>query len=609
MTLGALGVVFGDIGTSPLYTMRVAFGQGALPLEEHAVFGVLSLIFWSLVVVVSVKYVTLMMNADNRGEGGILAISSLLQRRVSARGRRIVLMLSLVGAALFYGDGMITPAISVLSAIEGLHVATPMFQPYVVPITLVVLAGLFVLQRRGTARVGVLFGPVLLLWFATLAVLGLVEVVGNPAILLALNPYYAVAFFAEHGWVAFVALGAVVLAITGAEALYADMGHFGRKPIRYAWFVIVLPALLLNYFGQGALLLRDPASIANPFYLLAPPALLYPMVVLATTATVIASQAVISGAFSLTRQAVQLGYVPRLLILHTSDETIGQIYVPVINWLLFVGVMVLVLAFGRSDNLAAAYGIAVIGAMTIDTVMLTAVARRLWRWPGPGVFALAFLLFTVDITYLAANSVKIVQGGFVPLLIAIAVFAITSTWLRGREVVFRKLGAEGLPMASFLQRLPSSVVRVKGTAIFMTSSPDWVPHAMLHNLKHNKVLHERVVLMTVKTEDVPRVAPEDQLEIAQLKDGFYRVVLRYGFKEEPNIPEALTRCGERGLGFNLMETSFFLSREKVIPSVKPDMPQWRERIFTTLSAVAMNATEFFKIPPNRVVELGTQIEV
>jgi KUP system potassium uptake protein len=608
-TLAALGVVFGDIGTSPLYVMRVAFGGGALPLNEAAVLGVLSLIVWSLILVVSLKYVMLMMNADNRGEGGILAISSLLTRRVGARPRRAIITLGILGAALFYGDGMITPAISVLSAVEGLHVATPVFEPYVVPTTLGVLTGLFLLQRRGTARVGGLFGPVILLWFLTLAGLGAAEIARGPSILRALNPAYAVAFFAHHEWAAFLAMGAVILAITGAEALYADMGHFGRRPIRLAWFGLALPALLLNYFGQGVLLLRRPEALANPFYLLAPPELLYPLVLLATLATVIASQAVISGAFSLTRQAVQLGYLPRLAVLHTSDETIGQIYIPAVNWMLFLGVLLLVAGFGRSENLAAAYGIAVIGAMTIDTLLLGAVARRVWRWPAAAAFLLLLFFLAIDVTFLTANALKFLQGGFVPLLIAGAIVAVMSTWRQGRRALFSRLTAEGLSVRSFLARLPSSAARVRGTAIFMTGTPEQVPHALLHNLKHNKVLHERVVLLTVRTVEIPRAAPEEQLEIEELQEGFYRITLRYGFKEEPNVPEALARCRERGLSFDLMDTSFFLSREKVVPSVNPDLPPWRERIFATLSALALNATEFFKIPPNRVVELGTQVEI
>jgi KUP system potassium uptake protein len=609
ITLAALGVVFGDIGTSPLYALRVAFGGGILPLTEAAVLGVLSLIFWSLLLVVTLKYVLLMMNADNRGEGGILAISSLLTRRVGAGPRRVVILLSILGAALFYGDGMITPAISVLSAVEGLHVATPVFEPFVVPITLGVLAGLFVLQRRGTARVGILFGPVILVWFVSLALLGGAQVARDPLILRALSPTYAIAFFADYEWTAFLALGAVVLSITGAEALYADMGHFGRKPIRLAWFAIVLPALVLNYLGQGVLLLRDPATVANPFFLLAPTQLLYPLVVLATCATVIASQAVISGAFSLSRQAVQLGYLPRLAVRHTSEETIGQIYVPAVNWLLFAGVLLLVIGFGESDDLAAAYGIAVIGAMVIDTMLLGSIARRVWRWPAAAAFAMLHFLLTIDVTFLAANAVKVAQGGFVPLLIAGGVVAVMTTWRRGRQALFRRLAAEGLSMGSFLARLPRSATRVRGTAVFMTGSPDSVPHALLHNLKHNKVLHERVVFLTVRTVEEPRVAPEDQLELEQLQEGFYRLMLRYGFKEEPNIPEALGRCRERGISFDMMETSFFLSREKVVPSVNPDLSPWRERLFAALSALAMNATEFFQIPPNRVVELGTQVEV
>jgi KUP system potassium uptake protein len=609
VTLAALGVVFGDIGTSPLYAMRVAFGGRALPLNEQTVLGVLSLVFWSLLLVVSLKYVLLMMNADNRGEGGILAISSLLTRRVGARPRRIVILLSIAGAALFYGDGIITPAISVLSAVEGLHVATPVFEPFVVPITVGVLTGLFLLQRRGTARVGGLFGPVILAWFVTLAALGLVQVARGPWILSAINPAHAVLFFAAHEWAAFLTLGAVVLAITGAEALYADMGHFGRKPIRIAWFGLVLPALLLNYFGQGVLLLREPGAIANPFFHLAPSELLYPLVLLATLATVIASQAVISGAFSLTRQAVQLGYLPRLAVRHTSDETIGQIYVPAVNWLLFLGVLLLVIGFGESDELAAAYGIAVIGAMTIDTLLLGAVARRVWRWPAALAFALLLFLLMVDLTFLSANAPKVLEGGFVPLIIAGAVTAIMTTWRRGRQALFRRLSAEGLSLRSFLARLPQSAARVRGTAVFMTGTPEQVPHALLHNLKHNKVLHERIVLLTVRTVEEPHVAPDDQLAIEELQEGFWRITLRYGFKQEPNIPEALARCRARGLAFEIMETSFFLSREKVVPSPSPDLSPWRERLFATLSALALNATEFFQIPPNRVVELGTQVEV
>jgi KUP system potassium uptake protein len=610
LTLSAVGVVFGDIGTSPLYTLRVCFNEDAMPNNPASVLGILSLVLWSLLLVVTVKYVLFMMRADNRGEGGILAISSLAHRGVPKRWRHAVVILSLVGASLFYGDGVITPAISVLSAVEGLKVAAPGLDPYIVPLTITVLVGLFLLQRSGTARVGNLFGPIMCLWFVTLAVLGLREIAAAPGVLLAVSPTYAIAFLAEHRWLAFVVLGAVVLSVTGAEALYADMGHFGRLPIRLAWFALVLPALVCNYFGQGALLIRDPAAAVNPFYLLAPQGLLIPLVVLATIATVIASQAVISGAFSLTRQAIQLGLLPRLRVRHTSHELIGQIYIPSVNWTLLAGVVLLVLGFRQSSHLASAYGIAVVGAMTVDSIMVFIVARTLWRWSLPTALAVAGGFLTIDLTFLAANVLKVVSGGWVPLLIAVVVFVLISTWRRGREVMTQKLTQDAMPLDIFLRRLPRmSVTRVKGTAVFMTGNGTVVPHALLHNLKHNKVLHERVVLMTVITEDVPRMGTGEDLELADFGQGFHRIQLHHGFMEDPDVPMALARCAKLGLEFNMMETSFFLSRETFIPSIAPDLPTWRGRIFTALTSIATSATEFFHIPPNRVVELGTQVEI
>ena len=528
-------MVYGDIGTSPLYTMREAFGaRGGLPLGEAAVLGVLSLIFWALVLVVTIKYVAVIMRADNQGEGGVLALVSLVLRGVRAGGRRqrVAIVLAMIGAALFYGDGILTPAISVLGAVEGLKVATPAFEPYVVPAAVAILTGLFLVQRRGTGGVGVLFGPVMCLWFAVLAVLGVAQIVASPSILGALNPAHAIGLFGTHRWQAFVALGAVVLAVTGAEALYTDMGHFGRRPIRLAWLGFVLPALLLNYFGQGALLLRDPGALANPFYHLAPPWALYPMVVLATAATIIASQAVISGAFSLTRQAVQLGYLPRLEIRHTSAREIGQVYLPRVNWLLMAGVVTVVIGFGSSSALAGAYGIAVVGAMIIDAVLAFAVALLLWRW-RPWLAGLAFAAFLlVDFAFLGASTTKILQGGWFPILLAALVLLLMSTWRRGRRSVFDRLYRQAPALPSFLasmKRQPPT--RVPGTAVFLTNNLDVVPRALLHNLKHNQVLHERVVMLRVVTEDVPRVPRSERVQVEHLGANVHRVLVRYGFME------------------------------------------------------------------------------
>jgi KUP system potassium uptake protein len=611
LTLAAIGVVYGDIGTSPLYAMREAFGHtGALPLTEATVLGVLSLIFWSLFTVVTLKYVIVILRADNHGEGGILALAALAHRAVSPRRRRTVLLLAMFGAALFYGDGLITPAISVVSAIEGLKVATPLFEPYVVPIALGILVALFVIQSRGTGKIGMLFGPVMCLWFTVLGLLGLIQIIKAPYVLSALDPTYGLALFAEHQWSAFVTLGAVFLAVTGAEALYADMGHFGRRPIRIAWFGLVLPGLMLNYFGQGALLLENPAALAHPFYLLAPSWALYALVVLATWATVIASQAVISGVFAISSQAVQLGYLPRLNVRHTSAQMIGQVYIPGINWLLLAGVVLLVLGFHSSSNLAAAYGIAVSATMAIDAVLAGIVARRRWGWPLALVLAVFGAFLAIDLTFLSANSLKMFAGGWFPIALAAAVFVLMSTWRRGREVMFERLYRGTPPLRSFLTSLSRRPpLRVPGTAVFLTANPEAVPRALLHNLKHNKALHERVVVLKVETEDVPRVPKSERVHIEHMSANFHRVLLRYGFMERPDVPAALLSCDLGPWEPTLMDISFFLSRETFIPSARPDLSWWQEQIFILMANTALDATRFFRLPPNRVVELGSQIEI
>jgi len=614
LTLAALGVVFGDIGTSPLYTLRECFSpEHGLPLNPANIMGIMSLVFWALIVTVSVKYVLFVMRADNKGEGGILSLLALAtSSRPDATGRLSKLMaLGLFGAALFYGDGMITPAISVLSAVEGLEVAEPALHEVVVPVTIAILIMLFAIQSHGTGKVGTLFGPIVLAWFATLGLLGLVEVVQEPQILAALAPWHAVAFFANNGVVGFLVLGAVVLAVTGGEALYADMGHFGRIPIRNAWFMVVLPALLLNYLGQCALLLTEPEAVRSPFYLLVPEWGLYPMIGLATLATVIASQAVISGVFSLTRQAVQLGLCPRLDIRHTSNEEGGQIYIPRANWGLLLGTIGLVVWFQSSSKLAAAYGIAVTGDMVITTILALVVAHRRWKLSVPVCLALGAVFLSVDLSFFAANIIKIPHGGWVPLVIAAVTLGLMSTWRRGRAVLARRLAEESLPLEQFIKRTvkTNDIHRVKGTAVFMTSSSDTVPIALLHNLKHNQVMHERVVFVTVLVEDVPRVPAKDRVLVEGLAEGFYRLTVRYGFSQEPNIPKALRLCKAFGLEFDLMATSFFLGRETLIPRINPQMAQWREKLFVVMSRTAVSATDFFKIPPNRVVELGTQVQL
>jgi KUP system potassium uptake protein len=613
LLVGAIGVVFGDIGTSPLYTLRQCFsGEHPLALTPANVLGILSVIFWALVVVVTVKYVTLIMRADNRGEGGILALTALVARGLEGQPRRRwwLVGFGIVGAAMFYGDGMITPAISVLGAVEGLEIITPQLHPFIVPVTVLIIGALFAIQRRGTASVGRLFGPVMCVWFLALAGLGLAEITRYPAVLGAINPAYAVEFVAASPGLAFLALGAVVLAVTGTEALYADMGHFGASPIRRAWLLFVMPALVLNYFGQGALLLADPQAIKNPFYLLAPQWALVPLVILATCAAVIASQAVISGAFSLTRAAIQMGYCPRLKLLHTSDREIGQIYVPFINWTLFVAVTLLVLGFKSSDNLGGAYGIAVTLAMLIDSVLVFFVMSRIWRWGRPLATAIVVPLLAVDVMFLASNALKIPAGGWFPLIVGAVVFTLLTTWKRGRIVLMDKLAEDSMALEPFIESIGMSPPpRVPGTAVFLTSTGERVPHALLHNLKHNKVLHERVVFLTIHTRDFPRVGRKDRIRLAGLGHDFWRMDAYYGFMEEPDVPALLEAAGRDGFAFEMMDTSFFVSRETLIPTVAPSMALWRERLFVAMSKMAIKATDFFHIPTNRVVELGTQVEL
>ncbi len=629
LSLTALGIVYGDIGTSPLYALQQCFTskEHTIPPTTANVYGVLSLIVWLLVLVVAVKYIVFIMRADNRGEGGILALLALIlqqERRSRSKRRMTLVALGLFGAALLYGDGMITPAISVLSAIEGLNVATPAFQSMIVPLSVVILFVLFAVQRFGTGRVGAAFGPIMLVWFLTIGGLGLWEVAKEPRILAALNPLHGVQFFIDNGRIGFLTLGAVVLAVTGAEALYADMGHFGKRPIRTAWFTLVMPALLINYFGQGAILLRNPAAVANPFYFLAPRSMLMPLVVLATIAAVIASQALISGAFSLTRQAVQLGYSPRVTILHTSRSEAGQIYVPEMNNVIMIGCLVLVLAFGSSQSLGAAYGVAVTGTMAITSLLFAVVARSRWNWSLAHVLPIMAAFLAIDVSLFAANVVKIWYGGWVPIAIAIGVFTLMSTWKTGRYLLTKTLNAGALPLDLFLgdvaRRKPP---RVPGTAVFMTSSNEAVPVVLLHHLKHNKVLHEQVILMSVVTHEVPEVPAADRVSVEKLDHGFYRVTAGYGFMESPNVPEVLQRARDFGIKAKRNDTTFYLGRERVIVGdgkgrgearrppegvPLPTMSRWRKKLFVIMSRNARSATEFFGIPPNRVVELGAQVE-
>ena len=612
LAIGAIGIVFGDIGTSPLYAFRETFaGHHKLSLDHAHVMGVTSLMFWSMMIVVTIKYVAIIMRADNKGEGGSLALLALISSKAQTKKWTAgIILLGVFATSLFYGDSMITPAVSVLSAVEGLAVAQPGMGHFVLPIVIAILIFLFAIQQSGTNKVGLFFGPVMLFYFLTIALLGAFSVAKTPGVLWAFSPLYAVEFFLLDPVRAFLALGSVVLAVTGAEALYADMGHFGRKPIGMSWLFFVLPALILNYMGQAALLTREGTpALESPFYLLAPDYLQLPLVLLATAAAVIASQAVISGAFSVTQQAIQLGFVPRLRIEHTSAATAGQIYIPLINWMLMTMVIILVLFFRTSSNLTSAYGIAVTGAMTIDTCLLGVVLFRLWHWPKWAAIPLLSLFFLVDGAYLTANLTKIPDGGWFPLLVGLIVFTILTTWAKGRHLMMARLREAAMPIKVFIQSAASAATRVPGTAVFMTSSSEGVPHALLHNLKHNKVLHERIVLLTVKIADVPFVPQGERVKLEQLGHGFHRLVLRYGFMEEPDVPAALalvTGCGDR---FKMMDTSFFLARQTLLPSSKPGMAIWREKLFAWMLRNAESAMEFFRLPTNRVVEVGSQVEI
>lgn len=612
LMLGAIGVVYGDIGTSPLYTMKESFlGPHPLAVDRLHIFGVLSLIFWTLMMIVTFKYVSVAMRADNRGEGGSFALLSLIARNLEGKKWTATLvMLGVLATCLFYGDAMITPAISVLSAVEGLTIVQAQLQPLVVPISIGILVGLFIVQSRGTAKVGNMFGPVMVVYFAVLAALGISNIIQHPDIVGIINPAWAVRFFVYNPRLAFLALGSVFLCVTGAEALYADMGHFGRKAINFSWLVLVYPCLVLNYMGQGALLLGHPQAAINPFYLLAPEWARLPLVLLATIATIIASQAVISGAFSVTHQAVQLGFLPRLRTEHTSEKALGQIYIPAVNWGLLVMVIILVLGFRASSNLASAYGIAVTGTMLITSTMLGVMMIYVWKWNRIVALATTALFLLVDGAYFASNITKIPDGGWFPLLIAAISFTVLTTWAKGRALMRERLQQSALPLAIFVKSTAASVHRVRGTSVFLSTSADVVPAALLHNLKHNQVLHERVLILNVKVEEVPHVAAEKRIEIHEAGHGFYRVVLHYGFMQEVDIPRDLagiTTCGEP---FNMMSTSFFLGRQKLIASKKhPGMALWREKLFAWMLKSSESAMEFFRLPTNRVVELGSQLQI
>ncbi len=614
LTLTALGVVYGDIGTSPLYTLKEVFAHhyGLAPNAAN-VYGVLSLVCWSLVLVVAVKYLVFILRADNRGEGGVLAMLALMlqrqQRAGEQRWKMILILVGVFGTALLYGDGTITPAISVLGAVEGLKIATPAFEPYIVYITIVILVALFSVQRFGTAKVGKAFGPITLLWFLTIGVLGTLEILRGPGVLRAVNPYYAVRFFLDHGFVAFAALGAVFLAVTGAEALYADMGHFGKKPIRIAFFGLVLPALLLNYFGQGALILREPGAIENPFYLLAPRWFLYPLLGIATMAAIVASQALISGAFSLAQQSVQLGYSPRLTIIHTSETVHGQIYVPEVNKALMIGTLLIVASFKTSGALGAAYGIAVTGTMAITTILFAVIARTRWGWPLSRVVGLAALFLTIDLAFLGSNALKIANGGWVPLAIAIVIVVLMTTWKTGRHQLGIIMRERSVPLDLLLDELGRHPLpRVPGTAVFLTSEGDGAPVVLLHHLKHNKALHGQVILLSIKSAGVPEVPDAERVQVVPLAHGFFRVTATAGFMETANVPAIIALCEPHGIHTRPLETSFYLGRERLITTGSAKMARWRKKLFVVMSQNARSAAEFFGLPPNRVVELGAQVE-
>ena len=609
VTLTAIGVVYGDIGTSPLYAMRECFfGTHSVPPTHDNVLGVLSLIIYSLLIVISIKYMVLVLRADNNGEGGILALTSLIPMRGGAV-RPVLVMLGIFGAALLYGDGMITPAITVLGAIEGTTVATPVFEAYVVPVAVAILAVVFGIQRYGTHRIGRLFGPVMVVWFLTIALLGITWIVQAPVVLGAVNPAYAVAFFGDNGLHGFVVLGAVFLVVTGGESLYADMGHFGRRPIRIAWFALVLPALLLNYFGQGALLLLDPTA-AQPFFQLAPTWALFPLVGLSTAAAIIASQALISGAFSLTRAAIQLGYAPRLDVEHTSSSAMGQIYVPQVNWFLAISCILIVIGFGSSAALAAAYGIAVALTMVITGVLLPVVERQRWGWPMAMVVAFSAVFITIDLSYVGGNLFKILEGGWLPLAIAALIFTLMTTWKTGRRLVAERLTARAFPLEEFASAVAAAPpTRVTGTAVFMTAQPTGTPAALAHNLRYNKILHEHVVVLTVTTAPVPHMPPDERVTVQPLGNGIYNAKVQYGFMEDPDVPEALARVRELGVPIDPDDVTYFLGRETIVVSSRQGMAIWREKLFVLMARNAVRATAFFKLPPERVVELGVQVEM
>ncbi|HGH3548229.1 TPA: potassium transporter Kup [Acinetobacter baumannii] len=611
--LAALGVVFGDIGTSPLYALKESFHAAhGLGIQPENVLGILSIIFWCLMLIISIKYVAIVMRADNNGEGGIMALLALNLRKAKIADNKKIYMIAIgfIGASLFFGDGIITPAISVLSAVEGLSIATDVFDPFIMPIAITIIISLFLVQKHGTAFVGKFFGPITMVWFLSLGLLGLHSVIQTPVVLGMFSPHWAIQFIYHHPIMTFFVMGAVVLTVTGGEALYADMGHFGPVPIRMAWFFVVLPCLVLNYAGQGALLLRDPAAIENPFYLLVPQWALYPMIIMATMATVIASQAVISGVFSLARQAIQLGYLPRLSIKHTSESEEGQIYIPFLNWLLLIAIIILILIFKSSSNLASAYGLAVTLTMLCDTILVAVFIYSAWKWSLPKVLLLIIPFFVLESVLVGATSLKILSGGWVPLLIGAIAVTILMTWKRGRELTFAKLEHDTLSLDLFVKSIGNSVHWVPGDAVFMTGTPNVVPHAMLHNIKHNKVLHQRNILVTVVIEDVPFVAPEERITTETLAEHFFRIKIFYGFKDEMNVPKALMQAYEQlGLEYDLMHISFFISRDRIVHSVGDGMSPWREKLFISMQRNTSPVSDFYQIPTNRVVELGSQIEI
>ncbi|MGE0762924.1 MAG: potassium transporter Kup [Bdellovibrionales bacterium] len=613
MAIGALGVVFGDIGTSPLYAFKECFNAHyGLSLTPDNILGILSILFWTLVLIIGIKYMLFILEADNRGEGGILALMALatMVGRTSRLNRWLLVPVGLFGAALLYGDGMITPAISVLSAVEGIKVATPLFDHYVLPITMVLLVGLFLLQRHGTGRIGSFFGPILALWFLTMAVLGVRGILDNPSVLYAFNPLYAIRFFASNGEQGFLVLSAVFLVVTGGEALYADMGHFGRHPIRLVWFGFVMPALVLNYFGQGALLLSRPEAIENPFFLLAPGGMVIALVVLATMASIIASQALISGIFSLAKQAIQLGYLPRLRIIHTSSAEIGQVYVPFLNWTLLLGVLWLVISFKSSSAMAAAYGIAVTATMTCTTFLAFVVARRLWHWRWSAALAFLLIFLTVDLVFVGASLFKFMDGGWVPLMVSAAAFTLMTTWQKGRRILVSHLKSRSVPVEEFLKTLEENPpVRVPGSAIYMSGDPWGVPIPLLHNLKHNKVMHHKVAILTIATREVPYFKRHERVRIETLAPNFYRIFAVFGFMEIPKVREILAACQDKGFEFDVDATTFVLGRETIIPSESPGMSLWREHLFALMSRNAQRPTAYFDIPVNQVIEVGIQVEI